>query len=230
LSADLIAGFIAFLFTLFIFSYLIGDNPLFRIAVYIFVGVSAGYVAAVALRQVVLPDLFLPLKSGTFTQKALLIIPLLLSALLLTKVSPQLTQLGMPAMAVIVGVSAAVAVGGSVTGTLFPQIQATINMFDTHSATSASQLAGMLLNGVWILAGVTTTLVYFHFGARTTRDGSVHRLGLIELIALVGSIFLAITLGVLFAGVYSAALTALIERFHFFGTLAGQIRALFGLH
>jgi len=49
----------------------------------------------------------------------------------------------------------------------------------------------------------------------------VRRFGFIELIAFVGSIFLAITLGVLFAGVYSAALTALIERLHFFGSFFG---------
>jgi len=223
LSPDLIAGFIAFFFTLFIFSYLIGDNPLFRIAVYIFVGVSAGYVASVAWKQVIWSDLFFPLISGTSTQKVLLTIPLILSALLLAKVSPRLTRLGMPTMALLVGVSAAVAVGGAVTGTLLPQINATINLFDSHSATSAAQFFGILFNGAWILAGVTTTLVYFHFGARTTRDGTVRRLGLIELIAFVGSIFLAITLGVLFAGVYSAALTALIDRFYFIGTL-------FGLH
>ena len=223
MSPDLIAGFVAFLFTLFIFSYLIGDNPLFRIAVYIFVGVSAGYVASVVSRQVIWPDLFIPLVTGTITQKPLIAIPLILGVLLITRISPRLTQLGMPTMALLVGVSAAVAVGGAVTGTLFPQIGATINMFDTHTATSAAQLAEMLINGVWILAGVTTTLVYFHFGARTTSDGSARRFALIELIAFVGSIFLAITLGVLFAGVYSAALTALIDRFHFFGTL-------FGLH
>ena len=217
LSPDLIAGFVAFIFTLFIFSYLIGDNPLFRIAIYIFVGVSAGYVASVAFRQVILPDLLTPLVTG----KTLLIIPLILGVLLLTKVSPRLTQLGMPTMALLVGVSAAVAVGGAVTGTLFPQIGATINLFDTHSATSAAQLVEMLINGAWVLAGVTTTLAYFHFSARTTSDGSVRRFGLIELIAFIGSIFLAITLGVLFAGVYSAALTALIDRFHFFGTLLG---------
>lgn len=223
MSPDLIAGFAAFLFTLFIFSYLIGDNPLFRIAVYIFVGVSAGYVASVAWRQVIWADLFFPLLTGTFTQQILLAVPLILSALLLTRVSPRLTALGTPTMALLVGVSAAVAVGGSVTGTLFPQIGATINMFDSRSATSAAQWAGMIFNGAWILAGVTTTLVYFHFGARTTSDGSVRRFGLIEIIAFIGSIFLAITLGVLFAGVYSAALTAFIDRFHFFGTL-------FGLH
>ncbi len=223
MSPDLIAGFAAFLFTLFIFSYLIGDNLLFRIAIYIFVGVSAGYVASVAFRQVIWSDLFFPLITGTSVQKALLTIPLILSALLLTKVSPRLTQLGMPTMALLVGVSAAVAVGGAVTGTLFPQITATINMFDARSASSAAQFLNMILNGALILAGVTTTLVYFHFGARTTKDGSVRRFGLIELIAFIGSIFLAITLGVLFAGVYSAALTALIDRLHFFGTL-------FGLH
>jgi len=222
LSPDLIAGFAAFLFTLFIFSYLIGDNPLFRIAVYIFVGVSAGYVAAVAWRQVIWADLFYPLLTGTFTRQILLAVPLILSALLLTRVSPRLTVLGMPTMALLVGVSAAVAVGGAVTGTLFPQIGATINMFDSHSATSAAQFAGMIINGAWILVGVTTTLVYFHFGARTTSDGSVRRFGLIELIAIIGSIFLAITLGVLFAGVYSAALTAFIDRFHFIGTLFGM--------
>jgi hypothetical protein len=219
LSPDLIAGFIAFLFTLFIFSYLIGDNPLFRIAVYIFVGVSAGYVGAVAFRQVILPDLFVPLLAG----KALLIVPLILGALLLTKVSPRLTQLGMPTMALLVGVSAAIAVGGAVTGTLLPQIGATIELFNTRSAVLSAQFFGMIFNGAWILAGVITTLVYFHFGAHTTRDGAVRRFGLIELIAFIGSIFLAITLGVLFAGVYSAALTALIDRFHFVGTL-------FGLH
>jgi uncharacterized membrane protein len=104
-----------------------------------------------------------------------------------------------------------------------PQAGAIINQFDLRAAASVPQLAQMMFNGAWILAGAITTLVYFHFGAHTTSDGSVHRFGFIELVAFIGSIFLAITLGVLFAGVYSAALTALIDRFHFFGIL-------FGLH
>jgi len=217
LTPDLIAGFVAFLLTLFIFSYLIGDNPLFRIAIYIFVGVSAGYVASVAWKQVIWADLFVPLLGG----RLLLVFPLILAALLLTRVSSRLTPLGMPTMALLVGVSAAVAIGGAVSGTLFPQIGATLNMFDSRSATSVQQWVGLLINGAWILAGVTTTLVYFHFGARTKGDGSVRRFGLIEVIAFIGGIFIAITLGVVFAGVYSAALTAFIDRFHFFGTLIG---------
>jgi len=60
-SADLLTTGFAFLVTVVILSYLIGDNPVFRIAVHVFVGVAAGYVAAVAWWQVLLPDLMLPL-------------------------------------------------------------------------------------------------------------------------------------------------------------------------
>ena len=221
MSPDLITGMVAFLFTLMILSYLIGDNPLFRVAIYIFVGVSAGYVAAVSIRQVLWPDLLQPLYSGFLfgmsVQQAVLAVPLLLSGLLLMKAWPPLTRLGMPAMGLLVGAGAAAAVGGAVTGTLFPQVNATTAAFDVNNFASPESL----INAGLVLVGVVTTLVYFHFGARTRDDGSVRRFGLIEIIAFLGSIFLAITLGVLFAGVYSAALTALIERLHFFGTFFG---------
>lgn len=221
MSPDLITGIISFLITLLILSYLIGDNPLFRVAVYIFVGVSAGYVAAVSIRQVLVPDLLKPLYNGFLfgmsVQSAILAVPLLLSGLLLMKAWPPLTRLGMPAMGFLVGTGAAVAVGGAVNGTILPQVNATIEAFDLRKFNSPEAL----LNAGLILAGVVTTLVYFHFGARARADGSVRRFGFIELIAFLGSIFLAITLGVLFAGVYSAALTALIERLHFIGTFFG---------
>jgi hypothetical protein len=217
---DLIASIVAFLFTLAIFSYLIGDNPLFRVAVYIFVGVSAGYVAAVAWWQVLWPDLVVPIIHAP-KENAVLAVPLLLCGLLLMKAWPPLSRLGTPSVALLVGVSAAVAIGGAVTGTLFPQVNATINSFDLSKVTSPAQATEILLDGGFILAGLVSTLAYFHFGARTAADGSVRRLGVIELLAFIGSIFLAITLGVLFAGVYSAALTALIERLYFFGTFFG---------
>src|SRR5512147_1652841 len=129
MSPDLIAGIIAFLFTLMIFSYLIGDNPLFRSAVYVFVGVSAGYVAVVAFWQVLWPDLLAPFFGGTLAQRAMLLVPLVLSVLVLMKGWPSLTRLGMPAMGVLVGVGAAVALGGAVSGTILPQVNATASAF-----------------------------------------------------------------------------------------------------
>lgn len=214
MSPDLIAGIVAFLFTLMIFSYLIGDNPLFRVAVHIFVGASAGYVAAVAFRQVIWLRLVAPMMNGSPSQQALLAVPLLLSGLLLMKALPSLGRLGSPAVALMAGAGAAVAVGGAVTGTLFPQIGATINAFQSPAPLQ-------FLNALIVLIGIVFTLIYFHFSARAAADGSVRRFGLIEIAAFIGSIFIAITLGVLFAGVYSAALAAFIERLRFLGTFFG---------
>src|SRR5512140_317301 len=217
LNPDVIAGIVAFLFTLMILSYLVGDNPLFRVAVYIFVGVSAGYVAVVAWWQVLWPNLFVPLFSGTSMQRATLLIPFVLTGLLLMKSWPPLSRLGVPAMALLVGVGAAVALGGAVNGTLIPQVNATAAGFAPSKFTSLEAPFDALI----VLVGVIATLVYFHFGARTLVDGSVGRFGPIEMVASVGSVFVALALGVLFAGVYSAALTALVERLHFLGTFFG---------
>jgi hypothetical protein len=46
--------------TLLIFSYLLGDNPLYRLALHIFVGVSVAYALIIALRGVILPALTPP--------------------------------------------------------------------------------------------------------------------------------------------------------------------------
>lgn len=222
LSMDLITGLVAFVLTLMIFSYLLGDNPLFRIATYFFVGVSAGYIAAIAFWQVLWPRLLTPLVRGTSNEQLLAVIPLVFSGLILMKASPRLSSIGGPAMAYLVGVSAAVAIGGAVTGSLLPQVLSTINLFDVRAAASRNiPFLEMMFNGSIVLVGTVTSLVYFHFNAGQSNDGSIRRLGLIELLAWVGKIFIAIALGVIFAGVYSAALTAFIERVHFIVTFFG---------
>jgi len=217
MSSELLSAGVSFIITILILSYLFGDNPLFRAAVYIFVGVSAGYVAAVAWNQVILPLLIQPIVSGAaFSdawQATLLLFPLLGSALLLTKVSPRLSGFGQLPMAFLVGVGAAVTIGGAVLGTLLPQINATFGGFDVELAVlQGINPAFMIINGALILLGVVGTLAYFHFGARQKADGSVKRNLLIEMLTWTGRIYIAITFGVLFAGVYMAALTALIER------------------
>ena len=220
---NLITGILGFLFTLLIFSYVLGDNPLFRIAVYIFVGVSSGYIAAVVCWQVIAPRLIIPLitamtsgtmNSGTMIEVGLLLVPLLGALLIVMKASPNLADLGRIVMAFLVGVGAAVTIAGALIGTLIPQIMGTINAFDLTSVKGKdiTYLIEPLSTAVIVLAGTIFTLAYFHFGARAKADGSTHRLGLIEVLAWGGRIFIGIALGVVFAGVYSAALTALIER------------------
>jgi hypothetical protein len=214
---DLITAILSFIFTVLILSYLIGDNPLFRIAAYLFVGIASGYVAAIIWWQVLRPRMILPLgaalASGSLTEQAIALVPLLGFALILMKVSPRLAGIASIVMAYLVGAGAAVVIAGAVTGTLLPQFEATINLFDPQLAASRGiGIAEALGNGSIVLVGVITSLAYFHFGARPQADGSMRRMGLIEITAWVGRIFIGITLGAIFAGVYAAALTALIGR------------------
>ena len=215
MSIDLSSGIFGLIFTLMVFSYLLDDNPLFRVAVYIFIGVSSGYAATVVCYQVLAPKLLAPLRTGDPNQLVFTIIPLFLSISLLAKLTPRISWIGNFAMAVFVGVGAAAALGGAVLGTLIPQVQAAMAAFDFRSAASTSDAFFGLLNGIVMLVGTVFTLGYFHFSAERAADGTPRRNRVFELIAWVGRIFIAITLGVLFAGVYMSALTAMIERLGF---------------
>jgi hypothetical protein len=214
MSVEIISALIGFILTLMVFSYLIGDNPLFRISVYLFVGVASGYAATVVVYSVLIPRLSL-LRANDINQLILAIIPLLFGVTLLAKLSSRISWIGNFAMAVLVGVGAAVAIGGALLGTLMPQLGAAIDAFDVRSAGSGLGVASKLLQGVVMLGGTVFTLASFHFSAGRAADGTPKRNPIIEGIAWVGRLFIAITMGVLFAGVYMSALTAMIERLSF---------------
>jgi hypothetical protein len=214
---EIISGLVGFILTLMVFSYLIGDNPLFRFAVYLFIGAASGYAAAVIVNDILLARIqALPLADPVLL--ALGLIPFLLAASLLAKLFPRVSWLGNFAMAVLVGVGAATALAGAVSGTLIPQSEAAIQAIDSRS------LMG-LIQGSVMLAGTVFTLAYFQFGAKRAADGSLRRNALVEAAAWAGQIFIAVTLGVLFAGVYTAALTALIERLN---SLIGFVKSFLG--
>jgi hypothetical protein len=210
MSIEVVTAFIGLVLTLMVFSYLIGDSPLFRIAIYLFIGVSSGYAAAVIVRSVLLPKLSL-LQTNDFNQLILGIIPLLLSVTVLAKLSQRIAWIGNVAMALLVGVGAAVAIGGALIGTLVPQAGAAMNAFDLRSAGTFNPFV-KLIEGTVMLVGTVLTLASFQFSRGRAADGTLKRNAILEGAAWFGRIFVAITLGVLFAGVYVAALTAMIER------------------
>jgi hypothetical protein len=214
-TPDLVGALLGFFLTLMVFSYVFGDNALFRATIHIFIGVSAGYAAIVAWYNVIWPQLVLPLLLGTQDERLYILFPLVLSGLLLFKISPRLSWVGSPAVAYLVGVGVAVAIGGAVLGTIFPQTQATINLLDLGANTSGESPLVLIGQGLLIILGTVTTLIYFHFGARQRPGGIPKRPDWVEALARVGRIFIAITLGVIFAGVLMASLTALIERVQF---------------
>jgi hypothetical protein len=221
---EITSAAIGFLLTVMIFSYLIGDNPLFRIAVNVFIGVASGYAAAVIVRQVFVPTLDMFQTNNLYQQIFFGVIPLLLGAVVFAKLFPRTSWIGSFAMAVLVGVGAATAIGGALIGTLIPQFQAATGAFDFRSAGGSG-----LGQGFVMAVGTVFTLAAFHFSAGRAADGTPKRLPLIEWTAWIGRIFIAITLGALFAGVYMAALTAMIERLSSIVNFFHSIRQLIGI-
>jgi len=217
---DLVFTIASFLFTLLILTYLLmGDNPFFRFATYTFIGIAAAYLLVVTFNQVVWPQLVRPLLVGSMEERLLLAVPLVGSLFLLAKLVPRISHLGNPSMGYVVGIGAAVTIGGTLLGTLFPQTAATVQLFDlgasARGAAPGLGIGATLLDGVFILVGTISTLAYFHFGARKCADQTPQRPPAVEALARIGQYFIAITFGSLFAGVYMAALSALVERIAF---------------
>lgn len=216
---DLIWTGLAFILTLLVFSYaIVGDNVLFRIATYALIGVAAAYVVLVTFNQVIWPKFVLALLRNdiSYAEKALLVVPLLLSLMLLTKAFPRIAKFGTLPLAFLVGVGAAAMLSGIVLGTLFPQTLAAINAFDMQAGRAQTAgVAVVLMEGVVLLAGTGFTLLYFQFTARSRPGQVAERGALVANAAEVGQVFIATTLGALFAGVYLASLTTLIERLTF---------------
>jgi len=228
-GAELIGTSLAFLLTLMTLSYFLGDNLLFRLAAHLFVGAAAGYAGAVAWSGVLRPRLVAPLLSGGVAGDPLILAPVLLAVLMLFKLSPSLARYGNISMGFLVGVGAAVAVGGAVTGTLLPQMQTTM---DLSGARTTEILAGApasviaverVFDGVVILLGTIATLVYFHFGARPGPVTPAARPALIAPVAAAGQVFIAITFGAMFAGAMAASVAILGDRLQFLWSFLDQV-------
>lgn len=217
---DLIWTIVSFILTLLILSFIFGDNPLFRVAAYLFVGVSAGYATLQLVYQVLWPLLVMPVISDMdFGFKLLYAVPLGLGLLLIFRLVPSLSRVGNLSIAYLVGVAAAIAIGGAVTGTLLGQTRGTIHAFNltNASATPADWLANAIA-AVIMVVGTVSTLIYFQFSAQSRLNQAPKRPAPVEILARFGQVFIAITLGALFAGVIASALTALIERLGFIQT------------
>jgi hypothetical protein len=223
--ADPIGAIIGFVLTVVVLSYLIGDNILFRLAVHVFIGVASGYAAVLILYNVLWYRVLVPVLQA-FNTGELQSLPtyviqvapaIILGLWMLTKVTPGLSRWGTPVLGFLSGVGAATVVAGAVLGTIFPQVGASANLLNSQTAPpELSKLVGWFINGLVVLVGTITTLIYFHFGVKPQEEGEpVHRPLVLDYLSTAGQGFIVVTLGVLFAGVYIATLSALIDRVRF---------------
>ncbi len=214
MTLEQLFGAIAFLLTLLVFSYILGDNPFYRFALHLFVGVAAGYTGTVVIREVLKPQLFDGWGSAieaytvnnNVTPLVGLILLMLLSVLILLKLSSRLAPVGNTAIAFVVGVGAAVAVAGAITGTLFPQVKASwANPF-----VSAAPLD--VFNTLLILLSTLLAFMYFFYSGRALPGGKVERPVPIKALAFGGQIVITVTLAALYVGALAASLALFIER------------------
>jgi hypothetical protein len=66
-----------------------------------------------------------------------------------------------------------------------------------------------IINGVIVLVGVVTSLLYFRYQARQNPDGTIQQARIIQLIRTVGQAFIVVTLGAIYATAILTSLTIL---------------------
>jgi hypothetical protein len=219
---ETVLGLLAVLLTLALLSYLIADNPIYRIAVHLFIGLSAGYAVVLAWFTVIQPRVVSPLlatlsPSAGFapTLGSLLwpVLPVVVGGvLLLLKTVRVATRAGGLVVALMVGVGASVAVGGAISGTLIPQTSATFVSLLPAGAPSLLDGLEVVVEALFVVVGVLATLGFFYYGARAEAGGPGERPALLRPVAAVGQIFIGVAFGVMYAGALAASIAVFAER------------------
>ncbi len=204
---------IGLVFTVLVLTYIVGDNVLFRLAVYILIGAGAAYAAVVVIFDVLLANILQA--RGNLGVGLIVVLGLVLGVMVWFKVSPRLAWLGNVPMGYLVGVGAATVLGGTIIGTLGPQIVATGAPAYTLSGEEVARLSSDALTVhrlITLVVAIGTIVTLLSFGYFR-----VGRTSPLQLVNIAGRrFFLMIALGAVFALVFMASMTLLIERIYSF--------------
>ncbi len=207
---DTIGVWIASLLTLCILSFLYKDNPFYKFAEHLFIGISAAYWAAYYYHNILLPNLVQPLfREG----QLLFIVPLALGIMMLARLFPRVAWVSRMPLAFIVGTysgywlitylqSNAVE---QVRGTLLPfiQIENWQNLFAAPGVVTFLDAIAVPVSVV----GVVTGIIYFFF--------SKEHKGMFGGFAKIGIWFLMVAFGASFGYTVMARISLLIGRMYF---------------
>jgi hypothetical protein len=207
MDATLIGAWVATGLTLFIFSFLYKDNPLFKLAENLYVGVSVGYTIVKTYDTVILHLIWKPIVEN---QEWTLLIPVSIGLLMLTRYVPKAAWLSRYAFAFIVGVGAGLAIPRTVSSFILKQIEDTVRpllmLVPGDSATFSWNLLNPAssINVIIVLIGVSSVLFYFFFSVEHSGPGKA--------VARTGVLFLMIAFGAAFGYTVMARMSLLIGR------------------
>ena len=203
----IIGAWVAVGLTLFIFTFLYQDNPLFKLAENLYVGVSVGYTIVKTYDTVLVQLIWKPIvENGEWA----LLIPVAIGLLMLTRYVPKAAWLSRYAFAFIVGVGSGLAIPRTISSFILKQIEDTVRplvmLAPGEGATFTWNLLNPTssLNTIIILVGVCSVLFYFFFSVEHTGPGKV--------VARTGILFLMIAFGAAFGYTVMARMSLLIGR------------------
>ncbi|MDP3089528.1 MAG: hypothetical protein Q8N04_02540 [Nitrospira sp.] len=207
MDATIIGAWVATGLTLFIFSFLYKDNPLFKLAENLYVGVSVGYTIVKTYDTVILHLIWKPIVEN---QEWTLLIPVTIGMLMLTRYVPKAAWLSRYAFAFIVGVGTGLAIPRTVSSFILKQIEDTVRpllmlvpgdgvTFSWNLLNPASSI-----NVIIVLLGVSSVLFYFFFSVEHSGPGKA--------VARTGVLFLMIAFGAAFGYTVMARMSLLIGR------------------
>jgi len=189
-------------FTLALYSFLYKDNPIFKVAEHVFVGVAAAYVFGIvwynSLYGEIISSLF-SLGADTDGQSNWwLLVPTVLGLLMWTRFSRQHGWLGRISFAFFVGIGAGFTIPRYISAFVLQQIEPSL---------APITMSWDGLNLLLILLGVVSVLIYFFF--------SVEHTGAVGVASRIGIWFLMVSFGASFGYTIMARLSLLIGRISF---------------
>ena len=207
MDTTIIGAWVATGLTLFIFSFLYKDNPLFKLAENLYVGVSVGYTIVKTYDTVIVHLIWKPIVEN---QEWTLLIPVAIGLLMLTRYVPKAAWLSRYAFAFIVGVGAGLAIPRTVSSFILKQIEDTIRpllmLVPGEGVTFSWNLMNPAssVNVIIVLIGVSSVLFYFFFSVEHSGPG--------KMVARTGVMFLMIAFGAAFGYTVMARMSLLIGR------------------
>ncbi|MGH2668985.1 MAG: hypothetical protein ACRENJ_06210 [Candidatus Eiseniibacteriota bacterium] len=212
------------LLTLCIFSFLYKDNPFYRFAEHLFVGVSAGYYIVLNFWTVIVPNLveplwrhsfgrelwtgeaFAPARGGLFSPvlgdyRIFLAVPGILGLLLFTRLFGKIGWMSRWALAVIIGVYAGIRTTGAAQADFVAQVEGSLNPLWIPGDLGGS------VNAIIFTLGLITSLLFFFYSRE-------HKGGL-GVASKLGIFFLMVSFGAGYGYTVMSRISLLIGRFQF---------------
>ncbi len=198
--------------TLCVFSFLYRDNPFYRFAEHLFVGVSAGYYLVLSFWSVIVANLWDPLvlafagrDGGPFAARlgdyrAFLLVPALLGLLLFTRFLPRVGWLARWSLALIIGVYAGLKTTGFAQSDFVAQVHGSIQPLWTGEW-------GSSVSAIIFTVGLVSSLLFFYFSRE-------HR-GVLGGVSRLGVFFLMVSFGAGYGYTVMSRVSLLIGRFQF---------------